>query len=79
MAQYNFKNKVTTSPSDVQPNDAFAIKVVAVAGHGNDWSAYYGPSNWSDEMVAESGDKLSAAQAEPLFYVLAASGRTYRE
>jgi hypothetical protein len=79
MPQYNFKNKVTTSPSDVQPDDAFAIKVVAVAGHRDDWTAYYGPSHWSNEMVADSGDKLSAGQAEPLFYVLAASGRYYRE
>ena len=79
MPSYNFKNKETIRPSDVEPDDAFAIKVVAVAGYDNDWAAYYGPSNWSDEMVAKSGDKLSTAQAEPLFYVLAASGRHYRE
>jgi len=76
---YNFKNKVTTSPSDVEPSDAFAIKVVAVAGYSNDWSAYLGPTYWTDEEVAESGDKLSKEQAEPLFYVLAAAGRFYRE
>lgn len=76
---YTVKNKVTTSPSDVEPNDAFAIKVVAVVGHGNDWAAYIGPSDWTDTRVADSGDKLLASQANPLFYVLAASGRTYRE
>ena len=79
MPSYNFKNKETIRPSDVEPDDAFAIKVVAVAGYGNDWAAYYGPSNWSNEMVAKSSDKLSAAQAKPLFHVLAASGRHYRE
>ena len=56
-----YRNLVTVSPS---------IKVVAVAGHDNDWSAYMGPSDWTDEEVAQSGDKLPKEQAEPLFYVL---------
>jgi len=75
----NFKNPVTTSPSDVEYRDAFAIKVVAVAGFDNDWAAYYGPPEWSKEMVAESGDKLAREQAEPLFYVMRHSGRHYRD
>ena len=73
-----FRNKITTSPSDVQPGDCFAVKVVAVTGHMNDWAAYIGPSDWTDERVAEQGDKLSPEQAGPLFYVLRESGRTYR-
>ena len=73
-----FRNKVSVSPSDVQRNDCFAIKVVAVAGYANDWAAYEGPSDWCDERVAASGTKLSEAQAKPLFYVMARSGRTYR-
>ncbi len=68
MRQY--KNLITTSPSDVEDGDAFAVKIVAVAGHDEDWAAYIGPSNWSDEDIAASGDKLLAEQAEPLFYVL---------
>jgi hypothetical protein len=82
MPSYNFihaEQAYNMSPSDVQPRDAFPIKVVAVAGYGNDWAAYYGPTNWSDQEVAESGDKLAASQAEPLFYALRNSGRHYRE
>ena len=79
MAKYTFKNKVTTRPCDVETGDAFAVKVVAVTGHDDDWVAYEGPSTWSDQLVADSGDKLLAKQAEPLFYVLRASGRRYRE
>lgn len=78
MSDYRFRNKVTTSPSDVEDRDGFAIKVVAVAGRAFDWTAYVGPSWWSDQQVADHGDKLPASQAEPLFYVLRTSGREYR-
>lgn len=82
MSRYRFINVAEArnlSPSDVKPSDAFPIKVVAVAGRGDDWAAYYGPTEWTDEEVAESGNKLLAAQAEPLFYALRNSGRFYRE
>lgn len=73
-----FKNLVTTRPCDVESRDAFAVKIVAVAGY-DDWSAYIGPSDWTDEEVTQRGDRLLERQAEPLFYVLRASGRHYRE
>lgn len=82
MSRYNFIHAAEAHnirPSEVKPNDAFPIKVVAVAGHGDDWAAYYGPTDWSDEEVAQSGEKLLASQAEPLFYALRNSGRYYRE
>ena len=75
---YRFKDPRGTSPSDIEPGDAFAIKIVAVAGYVDDWAAYIGPAHWSDERVATQGDKLSPEQAGPLFYVLRASGRVYR-
>jgi len=54
-------------------NDTVAVKIVAVIGAGgNDWAAYLGLSDWSDEYVAESGDKLPAAAAEALFPTIAA-------
>ena len=82
MSEYNFIHAVEArrlSPSDVKSDDAFPIKIVAVAGSGNDWAAYYGPTAWTDELVAEQGDKLTADQAEPLFFALRNSGRHYRE
>lgn len=78
MPRYKFRNMMTTRPLDVETGNAFAIKVVAVAGYANDWAAYMGPSDWSDQDVAEGGDKLSKEQAEPLFLVLRNSGRYYR-
>lgn len=79
MPNYKFKNLVTTRPDSVEYMDAFAVKIVAVVGYNNDWAAYMGPSDWTDEQVAQQGDKLLASQAEPLFYVLRNSGRVYRE
>lgn len=78
MAELIFKNKVTTNPSDVKPMDAFAIKVVAwVHAWGGSWAAYYGPSDWTDEMVAEQGDILPEDVARMIFYVLDATGIPY--
>uniref|UniRef100_A0A6H1ZW80 Uncharacterized protein n=1 Tax=viral metagenome TaxID=1070528 RepID=A0A6H1ZW80_9ZZZZ len=79
MSAYTFKNPIVTRPEDVETGDAFAIKVVAVAGYGWDWAAYYGPTGLSDEDIADVGDKLTCEQAEPLFYVLRESGRCYRD
>lgn len=64
----NWKNVVTTSPIDLEQGDGCALKVVAVIHQWPFWSAYRGPSDWSDERVAEQGDQLLREQAEPLFY-----------
>jgi len=78
MPKHRWRNLVSVRPSDVADGDAFAVKIVATAGHADDWAAYRGPSHWSDEQVAATGDKLLKEQAEPLFYVLRESGRQYR-
>ena len=71
MAELTFKNKYTTNPSDVKPLDAFAIKVMAwVHVTGQSWAAYYGPSDWSDERIAEQGDELPEKIARGIFHVL---------
>lgn len=72
-----FRNKRTTIPTDVRPGDAFAVKVVAVAGYANDWSAYVGPTDWADTRVAEQGDKLTHEQVGKLFHCMCV--RMYRE
>ena len=79
MRQYTWKNKVTVCPDQIEVNDAFATKVVAAAGYNNDWAAYQGPCDWSDEQVAESGDKILREAAERLFYCMTMSGRRYRD
>jgi len=63
----NYKNWATVRPIDLQLFDAIALKVVAVAGGGHEWAAYQGFSDWSDDNVAASGDKISAEAAEALF------------
>lgn len=63
-------SKVNTSPSDVQPRYYFALKIVAVAGHYNDWACYIGPSDWDDEDVARSGDKVLEEQAGVFAYLM---------
>lgn len=73
------KNMITTRPMDVQTDDIFPVKIVAVAGPNNNWYACQGPSAWDDEHVARNGDVLLPSQAKPLFYVMTASGRYYGE
>ena len=75
---YKFKNPFYTQASDIEEGDAFGVKIVAIVGYANDWAAYIGPIDWSDEMVADQGDKLSPEHARPLFHALRESGRSYR-
>ncbi len=77
-SEYRFRSKVRVSRSDIQDGDAFAIKIVAVAGTGGDWAAYVGMSHLTDDAVARGGHKIDERTAKALFYVLARSGRGYR-
>jgi hypothetical protein len=54
------------------PNDTVTVKIVAVIGHGEQWAAYLGLSDWTDDKVARDGDKLLAIAAEALFPTIAA-------
>lgn len=73
-------NKYTISPSDLQPGDASVVKIVAVNGvAGTDWAAYMGWSDWTDEEVANTGDKISETAARDLFPSFAVGkGKIYR-
>ena len=61
---------VHTNPSDVRPGDWCAVKLVAVAGHDDDWACYVGPTNWSDRQVMDGGDKLTVDQAGVFAYLM---------
>jgi hypothetical protein len=69
-------NKFNTSPSDVKADDWCALKIVAVAGYGNDWACYVGPTDWSDEHVASNGNKVSEEEASIFAYLMQL--RSYR-
>jgi len=34
--------------TDMEPDTAVSVKVVAVVGYGNDWAAYWGPDTWTN-------------------------------
>jgi hypothetical protein len=72
-------NPVTVVPIDLKPGDNLGYKVIAVIGWANDWAAYIGLTDWTDEQVANSGDKLSKKVAEGLFSAPVYAGLEYRE
>ena len=74
-----FKKGYTLRLCDIQADDCVAYKVVAIASYANDWAAYKGPSDWTDEEIALNGDKIPQKAAELLFYAFANSGRDYRD
>ncbi|KRT69373.1 MAG: hypothetical protein XU15_C0011G0055 [candidate division NC10 bacterium CSP1-5] len=65
---YKFVNKASTRPSELRPGMAMAVKVVAVL-HTDfpSWCAYQGPTDWSDQQVADQGDEILQEAAERLF------------
>jgi hypothetical protein len=72
-------NGVAIEPDEIEGEDRFGYKVVALVGyHKVDWAAYRGPTTWSDEQVAATGDKITRDAAFALFPTLAGTLR-YRE
>jgi hypothetical protein len=71
-------NPATVVPARLKPDDWLGYKIIAVIGYNNDWSAYMGLSHWSDEEVANSGDKLDEETACGLFSAPVRAGLTYR-
>lgn len=71
-------NPYVVTGAEVQDNDRYGYKIVAVIAEGyNGWAAYRGPTGWSDEVVASNGDPISFELAQLLFPTLAATGRVY--
>ena len=71
-------NPVTVRPVDLKPGDCLGYKIIAVIGYANDWAAYVGLTDWSDQEIADGGDKLTKESAEALFYAPVALGLKYR-
>ncbi|MFA5416924.1 MAG: hypothetical protein WC341_00560 [Bacteroidales bacterium] len=71
-------NPVSAIPVQLKPGDKLGFKVIAVIGCNNDWAAYRGLTDWSDEDTAKRGDKISKDTAEDLFYAPVAAGLKYR-
>jgi hypothetical protein len=60
-------NSYVVSPDEVQPEDRYGFKVVAVVYSKNFWAAYRCYTDWDDQRVADYGDKLSHEVAALLF------------
>lgn len=61
-------NPYVLSPSEIRGGDTLGYKVVVTVDYsGNFWSAFKGPTGWSDERVANEGDRISKVIAEALF------------
>jgi hypothetical protein len=65
----NWRNKTWTRPAELSPDDAMAVKVVAVIGHAKDFAVYEGPSDWTDEKVAAEGTMILEPGARAIFPV----------
>jgi hypothetical protein len=76
---YRFHNWARVRPVDLRPDDAIALRVVAVVGYGGEWAAYMGLSDWTDEDVVHQGDKILREAAEGLFPQFVRAGLVYRD
>jgi hypothetical protein len=72
-------NPVTISPSELKTGDRLGFKIIAVVGYAGDWCAYRGLTDWTDEEVARSGDRIEEDTARALFYALNYSELKYRD
>lgn len=59
-------NAYLVRPSEVKHGDRFGYKIIAIVDE-QCWSAYRGPTGWSDDQVARHGDSISRAVAEAIF------------
>ena len=76
--RYNkLENPKSFVPANIQADDYMAYRVVAVARLPQGWTAYKGPSNWTDEQILDEGDKISEEAARGLFPAFDRSGRHY--
>lgn len=75
---HTFRDWARVRPVDLVPNDAIAVKVVAVIGYGGEWAAYMGLTSWTDDETAQQGDKILEEAAELLFPQIARAGLVYR-
>ena len=63
---------------EILEKDRYGYKIIAVVHSKGFWSAYRGLTDWTDQRVAETGDKISRDVAEQLFPTLAYM-QTYHE
>lgn len=74
MARVGYTKYRQIRPADVldelKPGDTIGIKMIAAIGGADDYAVYYGPIEWTDEMVLRSGDKVPESVAFEMFTTL---------
>lgn len=71
-------NKYTIEPGEIKEGDRFGVKIVACIWEGwNGWCVFTGPSDWTDEKVAQQGYEVDIKVAKALFPTLASLKRVY--
>ena len=70
MLYSTYNDVLSKRPDDVKDGDAFALKIVAVAGYNNDVAYYVGDTSMPDEEVVSNGDKLMDAGQDAFSYLM---------
>jgi len=60
-------NSYIVSPFEVKEGDRYGYKVVAVVWDSNSWCAFRGLTDWTDDYVQASGEKIPFDVAKYLF------------
>ena len=66
-------NAYVVQGGEVEAEDTYGYKIIAVVYNDYFWAAYRGLTDWSDEQVAAEGDKISERCASELFSTIAAT------
>jgi hypothetical protein len=72
-------NPYEISGGEIQPDDRFGYKVIAVVYSDQEWMAYSGYTDWSDEKIAANGDEVFWDVAKYLFSTIANTIPHYRQ
>jgi hypothetical protein len=52
--------------------------IVGIVGFAHDWAAYCERDTWTEEQVADNGDKIDETLADQLLPMFKRAGLTYR-
>lgn len=62
---------------EIQSNDLYGYKIVAIICNDKSWCAFRGSTDWEDVSVARNGDEIPYEVAKYLFSTLANSLSEY--
>ena len=66
----NTLNPYIVNVYEQQEGDRYGYKIIAVIHRHRYWCAYLGPTDWSDQKVADEGRKIEFEKAKRIFPIL---------